>query len=35
LDATPGVIGHGLFPPSLTADILLAANGRVEHRKLR
>jgi ribose 5-phosphate isomerase A len=35
LDATPGVVGHGLFPPSLTADILLAANGRVEHRRLR
>jgi ribose 5-phosphate isomerase A len=35
LDATPGVLGHGLFPPSLTADILLAVNGRVEHRLLR
>jgi ribose 5-phosphate isomerase A len=32
LDATPGVVGHGLFPPSLSSDILLAANGRVEHR---
>ncbi|HVC84300.1 MAG TPA: ribose 5-phosphate isomerase A [Solirubrobacteraceae bacterium] len=32
LDATPGVVGHGLFPPSLTSDVLLAANGRVEHR---
>ena len=30
--ATPGVVGHGLFPPSLSSDILLAANGRVEHR---
>jgi ribose 5-phosphate isomerase A len=35
LDATPGVVGHGIFPPALTADILLAANGRVEHRVLR
>ena len=35
LDATPGVVGHGIFPPSLTADILIAANGRVEHRTLR
>jgi len=35
LDATPGVLGHGLFPPSLTTDILLAANGGVEHRLVR
>ena len=35
LDATPGVIGHGIFPPALTADILVAANGHVEHRVLR
>ena len=35
LDATPGVLGHGLFPPSLTAEILLAVNGRVEHRLVR
>jgi ribose 5-phosphate isomerase A len=35
LDATPGLVGHGIFPPDLTADILLAANGRVEHRVLR
>jgi ribose 5-phosphate isomerase A len=32
LDATPGVVGHGLFPPSLTADILLAGSDGVEHR---
>lgn len=34
LDAMPGVIGHGIFPPSLIADVLVAANGRVEHRVL-
>ena len=35
LDAQPGVIGHGIFPPSLSADVLLATGGRVEHRVLR
>jgi len=35
LDAAPGVIGHGIFAPALTADILIAAGGRVEHRVLR
>jgi ribose 5-phosphate isomerase A len=34
LDATPGVVGHGIFPPSLTADVLLARGTRVEHRVL-
>ncbi len=34
LDATPGVVGHGIFPPSLTSDVLLALDGRVEHRVL-
>jgi ribose 5-phosphate isomerase A len=33
--ATPGVIEHGLFPPALTADILVARDGDVEHRRLR
>jgi ribose 5-phosphate isomerase A len=32
----PGVIGHGIFPPALTADVLIGmADGRVEHRVLR
>jgi ribose 5-phosphate isomerase A len=36
LDASPGVIGHGIFRPSLTADVLIGmADGRVEHRVLR
>jgi ribose 5-phosphate isomerase A len=34
LDGTPGVVGHGIFPPSLTADVLLAFGGGVEHRVL-
>jgi ribose 5-phosphate isomerase A len=32
LDAAPGVSGHGLFAPSLVADILIADCDRVEHR---
>jgi ribose 5-phosphate isomerase A len=32
LDATPGVAGHGIFPPALTADVLIASGGSVEHR---
>jgi ribose 5-phosphate isomerase A len=34
LDATPGVIGHGLFPPELVTDVLVARDGDVEHRRL-
>ena len=31
LDAIPGVIGHGLFPPDLVADVLVGRqDGRVE-----
>jgi ribose 5-phosphate isomerase A len=36
LDAAPGVIGHGIFRPALTADVLIGlGDGRVEHRVLR
>jgi ribose 5-phosphate isomerase A len=35
LDATPGVVGHGIFAPALTSDVLIAVGGRVEHRTLR
>ena len=31
LDATPGVIAHGLFPPDLVTDLVLARDGEVEH----
>lgn len=32
--AVPGVVEHGLFPPSLVADILIARGTEVEHRRL-
>jgi ribose 5-phosphate isomerase A len=32
LAATPGVVEHGLFPPSLVTDVLVARGERVEHR---
>jgi len=34
LDATPGVVGHGLFAPELTSDVLIASGGQVDHRRL-
>ena len=33
-DASPGVVSHGLFAPSLTADVLIARGDQVEHRVL-
>jgi ribose 5-phosphate isomerase A len=35
LEATPGLIGHGLFPPSLVAEIFIARGDTVERRSLR
>jgi ribose 5-phosphate isomerase A len=35
LDANPGVSGHGIFAPALTADVLIATGAHVEHRRLR
>lgn len=35
LSATPGVVEHGLFPPSMTSDVLIARGTDVEHRRLR
>ncbi len=32
LDATPGVVEHGLFAPSLISDLLIARHGTVESR---
>jgi ribose 5-phosphate isomerase A len=32
LDWMPGVVGHGLFEPSLVSDVLVAREGRVDHR---
>ena len=34
LSATPGVIDHGLFPPELVSDILIARGVEIEHRTL-
>jgi ribose 5-phosphate isomerase A len=34
LSATAGVVDHGLFPPHLTSDVLIAHAGEVEHRVL-
>jgi ribose 5-phosphate isomerase A len=33
LSATPGLVEHGLFPPSLVSDILIAGTDGVEHRR--
>jgi ribose 5-phosphate isomerase A len=35
LAATPGVVGHGLFEPAITSDVLIGGDGTVEHRVLR
>jgi ribose 5-phosphate isomerase A len=34
LDAIPGVLAHGLFPPALVSDVLIAGPAGVEHRRL-
>jgi len=34
LDAEPGVVDHGLFPPEYVTDIVMAAGGEVEHREV-
>jgi ribose 5-phosphate isomerase A len=34
LDAIPGVVGHGLFPPALVSDVLIARGEQVEHRRI-
>jgi ribose 5-phosphate isomerase A len=35
LSATPGIVEHGLFAPSLVSDILIAHDSEIEHRQLR
>jgi len=32
LAATPGVVEHGLFPPDLVSDVIVARRGEVERR---
>jgi ribose 5-phosphate isomerase A len=34
LVAIPGVVEHGLFPPAMTTDIIVATGDRVEHQPL-
>lgn len=34
LESVPGVVGHGLFPPALVRDVLVARGADVEHRRL-
>lgn len=34
LDASAGVVEHGLFGPELITDLLIAHDGAVEHRRL-
>jgi hypothetical protein len=34
LAAIPGVVEHGLFPPALVSDVLIARGGDVERRAL-
>jgi ribose 5-phosphate isomerase A len=35
LSGTPGVVEHGLFPPSMVADIILARGAEIERIDLR
>jgi ribose 5-phosphate isomerase A len=34
LSASVGVVEHGLFPPALVSDVIVARGGQVEHRRL-
>jgi ribose 5-phosphate isomerase A len=34
LSATPGVVDHGLFPPALVSDVLVARGAHVEHVRI-
>ena len=34
LDAVPGVVSHGLFPPSLVSSVLIARGNEVEVRQI-
>ncbi len=35
LSATPGIVEHGMFAPSMVSDILIAGDGGIEHRRLK
>jgi ribose 5-phosphate isomerase A len=34
LEDQPGVLGHGIFAPALTSDVLIATGDRVVHRRI-
>jgi ribose 5-phosphate isomerase A len=34
LSSVPGVVDHGLFPPSMVSDVLIARGESVEHRRI-
>ena len=34
LSSTPGLVEHGLFPPSMVSDVVIARGIEVEHRRL-
>jgi ribose 5-phosphate isomerase A len=34
LSSVPGVVDHGLFPPSMVSDVLIARGDSVEHRRI-
>ncbi len=34
LAATPGVVEHGLFPPSMVATVIVARGDEIEHRQI-
>jgi ribose 5-phosphate isomerase A len=34
LDTIPGVVEHGLFPPAMVSDVLVARGEDVEHRRI-
>jgi ribose 5-phosphate isomerase A len=34
LDSTPGVVDHGLFPPSMVATVIVARGDAIEHREI-
>lgn len=34
LSAVPGVVEHGLFPPTMVAEVIIARGGELEYRRL-
>jgi ribose 5-phosphate isomerase A len=34
LDAVPGLVSHGLFPPAMVSSVLIARGDQVESRQI-